>query len=805
YAMNEKVASTASNRIKRDANEGVSEGVNIPTESAEGVNIPQGSEFETESVQAGLGAQPPFPNVCHDFDENIPIFGGYSEGEGATSNDDEKLPIRVHHHQSTWDLRKEPQVVQDFVKLKGLDRIGDISYNYYNFALISAFVERWQPETNTFYFKWGEMTQTLDDVEQLVRLPADGDATVIGGTWGFPTILEVFRNNLLQDLKAFKSLKVGGIGNSLSLKKLKSNYAYKLEKVLSDGTAAAAKKKKGLTSRSVARAYMLWQRSGHGDQQFWPTCITIWVQHLEMMRDNSHAVPRHSSHGYLHISQSLVGFPRRWTPMHTSTVHVGNGPYLLQIDMVVQLCSILGRHWTTTNLWIDKRDSPHPFKEVNFFYGTLASPDVQPYYPNRDVWQFNREQGIPAKRLLTEVSDLWNAKVARKFSPKYEWADCFFSQKWKEFVLKKADRGRKVREGPLVCTEAYLEWFASVSWTTICPITISLAVDDSGIHQRKPASVNEQGDTPVHQSEDITEQYDASILECKKLEEKNTSLEAELRQKSGLEDYSQSLSVELNKKCKEIESLKAVNALLMEQINLQLPPATPLAVLQSHQPVPDTTLIKKYEDLLAAHKDIKKKLIAKEDFIMIWTSKYKKEAARYTDETSHLRHKLVNAEERMKSLEANNSEWACSYGHQHVEYRHMAHLLATYYEKVVVFINYTEAYTFLPLFWARKRNTTSNKERFQNLVKDTIKYWWFGLGADNHFVRLIPRFDAPIPPLSTIFYSHANLEIPLGLQKEQLTRYFDVRARNFKALLREHKCQGYRVNDMVSVGFSTIK
>ncbi|KAF6144686.1 hypothetical protein GIB67_006178, partial [Kingdonia uniflora] len=107
---------------------------------------------------------------------------------------------------------------------------------------------------------------------------------------------------------------------------------------------------------------------------------------------------------------------------------------------------------------------------------------------------------------------------------------------------------------------------------------------------------------------------ECKILDYKNLEEKNTSLEAELRQKSGLEDCNQSLYVELNKKCKKIESLKAVNALLMEQIDLQLLPATPLVVLQSHQPVPDTTLAKKYEDLLAAHEDIKKKLIAKEDF-----------------------------------------------------------------------------------------------------------------------------------------------------------------------------------------------
>ncbi|KAF6166152.1 hypothetical protein GIB67_023862 [Kingdonia uniflora] len=277
----------------------------------------------------------------------------------------------------------------------------------------------------------------------------------------------------------------------------------------------------------------------------------------------------------------------------------------------------------------DKRDSAHIFKEITFFYGALSSSDhVQSYYPNRDVRQFNREQGIPTKRLLIEVSNLWNAKEPRKFNPKYEWFDCFSGQKWKEFVLKKADKGRRVREGPLV-------------------------YDDVGIHQRKEASINEHGDTPVHQYEDITEQYDASTSECdmqketikqmkkeielkrvvneqcaleftdlprqldakileyKNLEENNTSLEAELRQKSGLEDCNNSLSVELNKKCKKSESLKVVNAFLIEQIDLQLPPATPLVVLQSHLFMPDTTLAKKYDDLLAAHEDVKKKLIAK--------------------------------------------------------------------------------------------------------------------------------------------------------------------------------------------------
>ncbi|KAF6153077.1 hypothetical protein GIB67_034799 [Kingdonia uniflora] len=484
-------------------NEGVSEPVpptesaqaalGAQAESAQAVNISQGSKFETVSAQATLGAQPPLPNASSDSDVHIPIVGGYSEGEGATGNEDvgpsNKSLLRsfkFHRARSIalWqDLTKEPQVVQDFVKLKALDMIGDISYNYYNSALISAFAERWQPETNSFHFKWGEMTTTLDDVEQLVGLPADGDATVIGGTWGFPAIMEVFENNLLQDLNAFKSLKAGGVGNSLLLKKLKEHYAYKLEKVLSDGTAAAAKKK-GLTARSVARAYMLY---------------------------------------------------------------------------------VLG----------------------SFIFPTKKGTDVS------------------ARYLYLLAKD----KVAKKWS----WGSTILPHMYYNLGTTSRDDGRQ-----FACCTTLLE-------TSECDLlkeTIEKMKEDIQLKR----VVDEQC---ALQFADLPTQLDAKILEYKNLEAKNTSLEAELRQKSGLEDCNQSLSVELNKKCKESKSLKAVNALLMKQIDLYLPPAT--------LSVPDATLAKKYDDLLAAHEDVKKKLIAKEDF----------------------HKKLVNAKERMKSLEVNNSEWVC--------------------------------------------------------------------------------------------------------------------------------------------------
>ncbi|CAI0551846.1 unnamed protein product [Linum tenue] len=41
-------------------------------------------------------------------------------------------------------------------------------------ALILAFVERWQPDTNTFHLSFGEMTILLHDVQYLLQIPVEG-------------------------------------------------------------------------------------------------------------------------------------------------------------------------------------------------------------------------------------------------------------------------------------------------------------------------------------------------------------------------------------------------------------------------------------------------------------------------------------------------------------------------------------------------------------------------------------------------------------------------------------------------------
>ncbi|XP_074368492.1 serine/threonine-protein phosphatase 7 long form homolog [Apium graveolens] len=63
----------------------------------------------------------------------------------------------------------------------GVARVASLQLDW---NLISARVERWRPETHTFYFPVGEVTITLQDVDVRLGLPVDGDAVISDVTPG---------------------------------------------------------------------------------------------------------------------------------------------------------------------------------------------------------------------------------------------------------------------------------------------------------------------------------------------------------------------------------------------------------------------------------------------------------------------------------------------------------------------------------------------------------------------------------------------------------------------------------------------
>ncbi|KAF6169938.1 hypothetical protein GIB67_034330 [Kingdonia uniflora] len=215
-------------------------------EDGDKARVTKGSKIQSESTQAALGAQPTLPT---DSDVNIPSAGeNYErstgdncEGDGAINNEDvghidNSLLKSFKFHRA----RRSRTFVFTISRQRGI---------------LQGTTNGLRFETNSFYFKWGEMTPTLDDVEQLIGFGIDGDATIIGKIWGFLVLFEVFLKNLLLDLNGYTNLKAGGAGNSL--RKIREHYAYKLEKVLSEGTAARTKKKE-LVARFIAHVYILY-------------------------------------------------------------------------------------------------------------------------------------------------------------------------------------------------------------------------------------------------------------------------------------------------------------------------------------------------------------------------------------------------------------------------------------------------------------------------------------------------------------------------------------------------------------------
>ncbi|XP_028065031.1 protein MAIN-LIKE 1-like [Camellia sinensis] len=88
-------------------------------------------------------------------------------------------PFKCHNHLSKfrswpwWEQGNNATFV-NIVELLGLAHLACCKCRFVNKIVVPSFVERWQPETNTFHLTIGEMTITLDDVATILGLPIVG-------------------------------------------------------------------------------------------------------------------------------------------------------------------------------------------------------------------------------------------------------------------------------------------------------------------------------------------------------------------------------------------------------------------------------------------------------------------------------------------------------------------------------------------------------------------------------------------------------------------------------------------------------
>ncbi|XP_010412423.1 PREDICTED: serine/threonine-protein phosphatase 7 long form homolog [Camelina sativa] len=114
--------------------------------------------------------------------KDIVLYDQEKHVSSAVWGGQERGALRCHEHTSKlgeWKLKPKQIELVERAGFGYLRRIPAISLDN---PLISALVERWRRETNTFHFTTGEMTVTLEDIALLLGLGIDGKP-VIGVTY----------------------------------------------------------------------------------------------------------------------------------------------------------------------------------------------------------------------------------------------------------------------------------------------------------------------------------------------------------------------------------------------------------------------------------------------------------------------------------------------------------------------------------------------------------------------------------------------------------------------------------------------
>ncbi|CAK9184028.1 unnamed protein product [Ilex paraguariensis] len=112
---------------------------------------------------------------CILYDQDKHVSAAVWEGQ-------ERGALRCHEHTSKLDRWTLTEKQIELVKKAGFGYLRLLPAISLDNPLISALVERWRRETNTFHLTVGEMTVTLEDVAYLLGLPIDGEP-VIGVTY----------------------------------------------------------------------------------------------------------------------------------------------------------------------------------------------------------------------------------------------------------------------------------------------------------------------------------------------------------------------------------------------------------------------------------------------------------------------------------------------------------------------------------------------------------------------------------------------------------------------------------------------
>ncbi|XP_026421516.1 protein MAIN-LIKE 1-like [Papaver somniferum] len=398
-------------------------------------------------------------------------------------NGQERGALKLHHHGrllAQWNLEKESQAFRDKVHASGLSSLAKFPYKHVSRPLISAFVERWYPETNTFHLPFGEMTITLDDVKQILNISVKGkavneDMVSINEDEAREILSRTLR---IDEQKIIDELGVCR-GDRVRMKWLMENLAGKQHESEEEidfavrgyllfllGCTIFTDK----TGTKVPVVYMklLEDLSKVTDYAWGASALAFQYRHLGLASRSSVQqiggcltllevwIREHFWIGGPIANKDYTEeWPRtaKWIPKVASA----NADQEL-ICMREELDSLKAED-VTWNPYQASRDH-HAFDEIAFYSGCLTAFEVvEPYHPDRVLRQFGRFQRIPSSPFLpVEVCRPKDSNgYVVGFKGKYQYWGC-----WQDHLLPELERGHFVIR-PSDCDAAYMEWYRTVS------------------------------------------------------------------------------------------------------------------------------------------------------------------------------------------------------------------------------------------------------------------------------------------------------------------------------------------------------
>ncbi|XP_028073559.1 protein MAIN-LIKE 2-like [Camellia sinensis] len=138
----------------------------------------------------------------------------------------ERGPLKCHNHSSKifawpWWSVGNNTTFKAIIEQSGLSQLARCTYQFVNKLLISNFVERWQPETNTFHMTIGDMTLTLDDVGTILGLSIVGKSVSVLDVTDHHGVTLLVYGLGITERAAHEEVSSAG-GNSVRLERLRS-------------------------------------------------------------------------------------------------------------------------------------------------------------------------------------------------------------------------------------------------------------------------------------------------------------------------------------------------------------------------------------------------------------------------------------------------------------------------------------------------------------------------------------------------------------------------------------------------------